>query len=92
MTHEKIISNPDGSRHKIEVRFFLSYEKPCYQVRVLYCPARKRTFTNVVKETHEYRAMSMDDRRSYEHTVHIKEVGLYAINQTKQECWQKLKP
>ena len=97
MRHEKLIKNPDGSRHKIMVSFhtFTGYnDKFEYRVFVQKCDAGKRTFNYIPYNLydHEYRAMSLKERAEYDTRRIIEEIGEDNLQAAKLELWQKMKP
>ena len=96
MRHEKIIRREDGSRVKICVSIFVSgYANKHYEYRshVLTCEKGKRTWKGTYSTNcHNYRSLSMDERRKHEHESQFNAVTLDEIHQAKTELWQSIKP
>lgn len=95
MRHEKIIKNPDGSKHKIIVNIYIDrLDKIKYRTSVLKCDSGKRTFRSIPFDLydHQWRAMSMAEREEYDNKRAIDEVGEHNLQEAKLELWQKIKP
>ncbi len=96
MRHDKLIKNPDGSRHKIMVSFhiFTGYDhKFEYRVFVQKCDAGKRTFHAIQDiDNWEYRKLSLEERAEYDTRRIIEEIGEDNLQAAKLELWQKMKP
>jgi hypothetical protein len=94
MTHEKIFSRPDGTKHKVIVSFYAGFiEKDCkWSVEVLKCEPRKRTWLNVTSDDYQWRAKSMGDRAKADMDKFLKLVTPEEILQAKVELWEKMKP
>ena len=93
MRHEKIITQPDGSKIKIEVSFYLGNDRPCYRASIWKAEKGKRTFRVIIDtDSYTFRALSMEDRRASEQRQVIEIIGADNYNEALKECWQKLEP
>jgi len=93
MNHEKLLKRSDGSKIKIRVRFWIRTIYPMYDVEVLICEPRKRTFYNVYSsDDWSYRKLSMEEREKYVYEKQLEHVTEDEIMEAKMEMWNILKP
>jgi len=97
MKHEKIVKREDGTQYQICIDIYLdSYRTESMQYRVdVYCRQKgKRKWSNVDREIydHEYRRLSMDERREYDNKNNLRFVTEQEIYDAKIELWNLLKP
>ena len=93
MTHEQIIKRDDGTRVRIAVRFWINASRPEYDIYVYTCGKGKRTYRHCFDmDGWEYRAMSMEVRRTYKQNEYLKFVTQKEINTAKLAAWNLLNP
>lgn len=96
MRHEKVITRPDGRKIKIAVTFwFDSVKGACYDLFIMVCEPRKRTFLCVVDtDSHSFKSVPFGgkEREKYKLEKYLQFVTLIEIQTAKEELWQLLKP
>lgn len=92
MHHEKLVVNKEGDKINIRVNFWLSYNKPSYDIDLFICKKGKRKFFNLSFDDYAYKSLSMDDRMVYRYNKFKEYVSEEQILEAKNELWQKLSP
>jgi hypothetical protein len=93
MNHEQVIKRDDGARVKITVNFWINATRAEYDVYVYTCGKGKRTYRHCFDmDRWKYRALSMEDRRTYTQNEYLKFVSQEEINTAKLALWQLLNP
>lgn len=93
MRHEKLITNPEGDKIKIDVRFYENFQGlPTYNLDISVCPKGKRLFKRLEFDNWSYRKLSTEERRAYEHTEYLKYITEEQMLEAKIELWHKLAP
>ena len=85
MVHEKTFKRPDGSKVKIEVRFF-SYTFTTdfkYTIQVYVCEPGKR---------YNYIRFKQNHQEQFKFNKYLNVVSADEIKEAKNELWEKLKP
>lgn len=95
MRHSKVFKRQDGSRVRIDISVYLDgiSSKIEYLVSASQCPPNKRTFSNFVdKEHHEFRKLSMAERRAYALKIVQENCSKEEISETFNELMELMKP
>ena len=97
MIYEKIVKREDGLQYLIRIDAYMdSYKRGMiqYRVAVFYRGKGKRAWVSIDKGIydHEYRKLSMDERREYDEMNNLKFVTKEEIYAAKIELWNLLKP
>ena len=97
MQHKKIVKREDGKQYQICVDVFIDVffgVYATYQVNVYYRQKGKRKWFSVEKDIcdHEYRSMTMEERRDYDDYNNLRYVTNEEIYEVKIELWNILKP
>lgn len=94
---EKIIVLGDGTRVKLRValqeEFGGDYQEYEYVFSAEKKAKRKRTWCPIFdKDSHEYRVLSVDERKEYRHQKIVELVGEKSLQQASAELWLSLAP